>query len=130
MTMPGRRGKARREIVSAARAQRRRATPAEARLWSALRNRQLGGLKVRRNHPHGRFVLDAFCVEHQLEVEIDGPYHLDPRQAEYDAARTAYLESVGVRVLRFTNDAVLNHLDLVLDAIVAAVRAGAASPPP
>jgi very-short-patch-repair endonuclease len=106
--------------VAAARAQRRQPTPTENKLWLALRDRRLAGLKFRRQHPHGRFILDAFCVEHQLEIEIDGLGHLEPDQAAYDAARTEYLERLGIRVLRFTNAEVRDDLASVLARIVAA----------
>ncbi len=110
------------KIVQAAREQRRQPTPAEKKLWDALRGRRLAGLKFRRQHPYGQFVLDAFCVEHQLEVEVDGGVHADPAQAARDAERTKFLEERGIRVLRFGNDEVENKLDEVLKRIVEATR--------
>ena len=109
-------------MVAAAHDQRRKPTPMEVKLWQALRDRRLAGLKFRRQHPLGRFILDAFCVEHQLEVEIDGAGHLEPQQAGYDAARTQYLQLVGVRVLRFTNAEVRDNFEAVLARIVAATK--------
>jgi very-short-patch-repair endonuclease len=109
-------------IVQAARGQRRQATPMEQRLWDEVRDRRLAGLKFRRQHPYGPFILDAFCVKHLLEVEVDGPVHDDPPQADHDAARTEYLERRGIRVLRFTNDEVEHDLPGVLRRIVAATR--------
>ncbi len=126
--MPRRtRGKTSAGIVQAARQQRRKPTRAEETLWNALRGRRLAGLKFRRQHPYGQFVLDAFCVEHQLEVEVDGGVHTDPRQAAYDAARTEFLEARGVRVLRFSNADVEKHLGEVLRRILEA--AGRPHPP-
>jgi very-short-patch-repair endonuclease len=118
------RGTTQRQIVEAARRQRRVPTPMEIKLWEALRDRRLEGLKFRRQHPLSRFILDAFCVEHQLEVEIDGLGHLEPVQAAYDQARSEYLQSVGIRVLRFSNAAVREDLEGVLATILAATRAG------
>jgi len=111
-------------MVEAARGQRGKPTPTEKALWHALRDRRLAGLKFRRQHPHGRFILDAFCVEHQLEVEVDGAGHLEPEQAAYDLARTEYLQLLGIRVLRFKNAEVHDDLDGVLAKIVAATLGG------
>ena len=97
------RGKASARIVQAAREQRRQQTPAEKKLWEALRSRRLAGLKFRRQHPFQQFILDMFCVEYQLEVEGDGGIHDDPAQAAHDTERTAFLEARGIRVLRFKN---------------------------
>ena len=116
------RGKTTAEIVQAAREQRCQPTPAEKRLWAALRGRRLAGLKFRRQHPYGQFILDAFCVEHQLEVEVDGDVHADPAQAERDVERTKFLEERGIRVLRFRNEEVERNLEGVLRRIVEATR--------
>ena len=116
------RGKTFPPTVILAREFRRNPTPAEKKLWEALRNRRLAGLKFRRQHPFDRYVLDAFCVEHQLEVEVDGGIHNDPVRAEYDAARTEFLGTHGIRVLRFANEQVENHLPDVLAKIVEATR--------
>lgn len=116
------RGKTFPPTVILAREFRRKPTPAEDKLWEALRGRRLAGLKFRRQHPFDRYVLDAFCVEHQLEVEVDGGIHRDQVQAEHDASRTEFLETHGVRVLRFTNEQVENDLPQVLREIVQATR--------
>jgi very-short-patch-repair endonuclease len=116
------RGKTTPKIVQAAREQRRQPTPAEKKLWDALRGRRLAGLKFRRQHPYDQFVLDAFCVEHQLEVEVDGDVHTDPAQAARDAERTKFLEERGIRVLRVSNEEVENNLRDVLRRIVDATR--------
>ncbi|MCM1983973.1 endonuclease domain-containing protein [Lyngbya confervoides] len=100
----------------AARSLRRRSTPAEARLWEALRRRKLAGYKFRRQHPVGRFILDFYCPELKLVIEIDGGIH--EHQKDYDEDRTAQLEASGDRVLRFSNDEVLHHLPTVLERIL------------
>ena len=109
-------------IVQAAREARRKPTPAEQKHWKSIRGRKLAGLKFRRRHPYGRFILDAFCVEHQLEIEIDGGIHSTPHQIAYDNARTEHLTLHGIRVLRFTNDQVLDQLNEVLVTILKSVN--------
>ena len=106
------------QIVLAARELRHRPTSAEDKLWQALRGRRLAGLKFRRQHPFGPFVLDMFCVEHQLVVEVDGSIHRTPEQAVYDAARSEHLMERGLQILRFTNDEVAYHLPYVLNRIL------------
>ena len=110
------------KIVQAAREQRRQPTPAEKKLWDALRGRRLAGLKFRRQHPYGQFMLDAFCVEYQLEVEVDGDVHDDLAQAARDAERTKFLKERGIRVLRVSNEEVESNLRDVLRRIVEATR--------
>jgi very-short-patch-repair endonuclease len=112
------RGKTTRAVVDRARGLRREQTPAEVRLWSALRNRQLAGLKFRRQHPYGQFILDFFCVEHQLAIEVDGGVHLNAEQAVHDVERSEFLAQRGVRFLRFTNDEIDRHLPDVLRKII------------
>jgi very-short-patch-repair endonuclease len=114
------RGKTMRAVVVRARGLRREQTPTEMRLWSALRNRQLVGLKFRRQHPYGQFVLDFFCVERQLAVEVDGGVHLNAEQAARDSERSEFLTQRGVRVLRFTNEEIEQHLPDVLRKIAEA----------
>ena len=99
-------------IQRRARELRRPQTPAEQKLWARLRNRQLGGLKFRRQHPIGRFILDFCCVKRKLAIELDGPSHAS--QVEYDRDRTAWLEQKGYKVIRFTNAQVHHNLEGVL----------------
>ncbi len=106
------------EIRLRARELRRATTPAEQQLWEHLRNRKLGGLKFRRQHPIGRFIVDFYCAEHRLVIELDGPIH--SRQSARDHARTAWLESRGYQELRFKNEQVNEQLQVVLEQIVAA----------
>lgn len=98
-----------------ARALRRRPTSAEQVLWQALRNRGLGGLKFRGQHPLGPCVVDFYCAEGRLIVELDGDSHAG--RAAQDAERQAWLEAHGYRVLRFTNREVMQSLPEVLEAI-------------
>jgi very-short-patch-repair endonuclease len=102
--------------VRRARKLRRDDTNAEAQLWNALRARRLGGWKWKRQVPFGPFILDFFCPDAALVVELDGGQHTD--QAAYDARRTAYLERHGLRVIRFWNSAVLTNRTGVCDSIL------------
>ena len=95
---------------------RKSATPAEQKLWQALRNRNLEGYKFRRQHPLGPFIADFFCGEVGLVIEVDGWGHLEQR--EYDKARTDWLEGQGYHVIRYWNDDVLKNLDEVTQDIV------------
>jgi very-short-patch-repair endonuclease len=116
------RGHTSRQMLAAARRQRRTPTATERKLWDALRGRSLGNLKFRRQHAYEGFILDAFCVEHQLSVEIDGGIHLDPRQAAHDANRTQFLLDHGITVLRFTVEQVEHDLPAVLERILAVAQ--------
>ena len=98
-----------------ARSLRQPLTPAEQALWNRLRARQLGGYKFRRQQPIGRFVVDFYCHESRLVVEIDGDTHDGNEQR--DAARSAWLTAQGLRVVRYTNAEVHEQLEQVLAAI-------------
>jgi very-short-patch-repair endonuclease len=91
-------------------------TPAEQKLWSILRNRYLGGYKFRRQHPVGPFILDFFCAEVRLAIEVDGGVHAC--QEAYDNDRTAWLEAQGLTVIRFRNDEVNQELNQVAGEIL------------
>ena len=103
------------EIEQAARKLRKNLTPAEARLWEALRNKQLEGLRFRCQHPVGNFILEFYCPSCKLVVEVDGEIH--DRQTDYDDARTAKLAEYGYTVLRLSNEQVMNDLPKVLAQI-------------
>ncbi|HLT47587.1 MAG TPA: endonuclease domain-containing protein [Rubricoccaceae bacterium] len=94
-------------------------TPAEAALWTLLRNRQLHGRRFRRQHSVGPYVLDFYCPAEKLAVELDGAVHFTPERAAYDAERTRALEALGIRVLRFENRMVFEDPEAVLGAIAA-----------
>jgi very-short-patch-repair endonuclease len=91
-------------------------TPEEELLWQRLRRKQLSGLKFRRQHPIGRFIVDFYCSEAKVVVEIDGPIHQE--QQSDDEARTRYLESLGLKVIRFSNQQTRDDIDWVLKQIV------------
>ena len=104
-------------LVSNARIMRKEPTEAEKKLWGVLRRRQLEGLYFRRQRPIGIFVLDFYCEEKNLAVEVDGEIHLDSEQNKYDQIRTEFLTERGVRVLRFQNKEVMENLGWVLSEI-------------
>src|SRR5262245_10804464 len=100
---------------------RKNVTPAEERLWSKLRRRQIEDCRFRRQVPIGSFVIDFACLERRLLIEVDGGLHVGREQ--YDAQRTEWLEVHGYRVLRFTNSEVMWGIDGVLQAIRSALVA-------
>src|SRR5207237_9996367 len=97
---------------------RAKETEAEVLLWKLLRNRQLLGLKFRRQHQFGDYVADFYCHEAQLVIECDGPVHEDNERWHHDQNRDAYMIAQGRRVLRFSNAAILNDPERVLNDIV------------
>jgi very-short-patch-repair endonuclease/type II restriction/modification system DNA methylase subunit YeeA len=106
------------EMLHRCRELRKNATDAEQLLWSCLRNRALGGYKFRRQHPVGDYILDFYCHEARLCIELDGGGHGETEQAQKDAERTAFLETQGIRVVRYWNHEVLTDLEVVLEDIL------------
>jgi len=96
---------------------RRNLTPAEARLWTCLKESQLEGKKFRRQHGIGPYIVDFYCPECRVIVELDGAVHEDVLRAERDAERRLYLENLGIKILRFENKLVFEDIELVLNAI-------------
>ena len=105
---------AKRTIFQNACALRENMTKAEKHLWERLNKNQLG-VRFKAQHPIDIFVVDFFCFKYNLIVEVDGGIHLS--QHEYDENRTAELERLGLRVIRFTNDEVLSDVDRVVEEI-------------
>jgi very-short-patch-repair endonuclease len=108
-------------ILARAREMRHLQTPAEATLWRALRNRQTR-FKFRRQHPIYRFIIDFYCAEAKLLIEVDGESHLETDQEAYDNARTEYLEDLGYKVIRFTNNDVRYNIHAVASEILQIVE--------
>jgi very-short-patch-repair endonuclease len=92
-------------------------TEAESRLWRLLRNRQLSGFKFRRQHQFENYIADFYCHAAQLVVECDGSIHDLNENWQHDQARDAYMVGQGLRVLRFTNEEVLDNTEEVLKEI-------------
>lgn len=109
-------------IIAFARKLRQEATDAESYLWSILRNRRVRGRKFRRQHPIEPYVLDFFCAERNLCIELDGGQHNEPAGRHKDARRDAFLCQKGIRTLRFTNHEMLRDTDTVLNVIWEATR--------
>ncbi len=115
-------------LTRTARKLRSQTTDAESCLWHALRNRQVNGLKFKRQAPFGPYIADFVCIEAGLIVEADGGQHAV--QAEADEARTKYFEEGGYRVLRFWNNEVLANLEGVLETIACELVRKPPSPQP
>lgn len=105
------------ELIEFARKLRRDATDAEALLWSCLRDRRVNRRKFRRQHPVEPYVLDFYCAELNLAIELDGGQHNSMEGRERDAKRALFLRSKGIETLRFTNEAMLKETDSVLGVI-------------
>ena len=101
--------------TSFARQLRKTQTEAEKLLWAALRNRQCGGYKFRRQVPKDKFIVDFLCESQKLIVEIDGPTH-EGRKA-YDTERTHILETMGYHVMRLSNEDCFDDMEAVIEAI-------------
>ena len=98
------------------RTNRKNPTQAEDIMWQNLRNKKLG-VNFRRQHSIGEFIVDFVCLQEKLVIEVDGGYHNEQEQKEYDEVRTVYLGFFGYRVIRFTNDEVIHDLNSVLSTI-------------
>ena len=92
-------------------------TPAEAKLWTLLKSKKLDGRKFRRQHSVGNYILDFYCPTEKLAIELDGAHHFTEDGLKYDEARTTYLNSVGIRVVRFENRLVFDDPEFVLREI-------------
>ena len=107
--------KFREELIESARAMRKSPTHAELLMWRELREGQLRGYKFRRQHIIKTFIIDFYCPEAKLVIEIDGSVHRN--QVEYDQIRENDLNEMGYEVLRFRNEEVVNEINLVLESI-------------
>ena len=96
---------------------RRNMTKVEFIIWQKLKGKQLEGYKFRRQYGVGSFVVDFYCTELKKAIEIDGDSHFEEGAQDYDRERQAFIESVGIRFLRFTNDEVYGNLEGVLERI-------------
>jgi very-short-patch-repair endonuclease len=105
------------DILKFARELRGSHTDAENLLWMFLRDRRFCGFKFRRQHPVSGYILDFYCHECKLAVELDGGGHAAEEQVTYDNERTKELERAGIKVLRFWNDDVLRNTEMVLEAL-------------
>lgn len=97
-------------------------TPAEERLWLMLRGKQFLDTKWRRQYSVGPYVVDFYCAAAKLAIELDGDSHFGGGAEQRDAKRQAYLESFGIRVIRFVNQDVYQNLPRVLEEIAKAIE--------
>jgi very-short-patch-repair endonuclease len=103
--------------IDFAKQNRKEPTAAENKLWDKLRNRKQANLKFRRQHVIDIYIADFVCLEKRLIVEVDGPIHFDEEHQRMDEERSATLRSLGFRIIRFTNEMVLENINIVLDEI-------------
>ena len=108
-------------LVEEARVLREKQTPVEEVLWELLRNRKLANLKFRRQHQIGDYIVDFFCAEHGLVIELDGPPHQQAERKKHDAKRDNYLRTLGHTVLRFINHRIFDDTEGVLSEITHAI---------
>ncbi|NUJ97378.1 endonuclease domain-containing protein [Candidatus Gracilibacteria bacterium] len=93
---------------------RKNQTKPEEIFWNKVRNKQFLGWKFRRQHSIGRYIMDFYCKELNLCIEIDGDNHFENEQKEYDEIRTEFLKTAGIKVCRFTNKEIMENSDGVL----------------
>jgi len=110
------------------RALRNKMSDAEQALWHLLRCRQISGLKFRRQHPFGDYILDFVCMENKLVIEVDGGKHGE--QTGYDENRTQKLQAAGFHVIRFWNNEVLKEIESVREKIWLVAQEMQSHPPP
>ena len=117
------------ELLELARKLRGEQTDAEKLLWSLLRDRQLGEWKFRRQFPEDPYVLDFYCHEARLAIELDGGQHYSPEGKAHDEKRSSFLAGKGIRLIRFGNNDVLRDTESVLEAIWGELMGNVPSPP-
>lgn len=110
------------ELFAACRELRQNQTKAEAILWPCLRDKRLNGYKFRRQHPVEGFILDFYCPEARLAIELDGAGHRDAETHEADTYRNQVLRDQGIHVLRFWNSEVKGNLEKVILLIEATIK--------
>jgi len=104
-------------IFERARILRMNLTRHEIILWNFLKNKQLMGLKFRRQHPIGRFIADFYCHQKKVVIEIDGESHFNEEAKEYDEGRTAEFLRLEIKMIRFTNHEVEFEIEKVVEKI-------------
>ena len=112
---------------------RKNQTDAEKKLWSILRNRQLNGVKFRRQFPVGRYILDFYCPDYRLGIEADGGQHYEKKGRDQDDLRTRELNMLGVEIIRFSDREILTNSEGVFEVIQKAIakrRGNSPSPHP
>jgi very-short-patch-repair endonuclease len=114
--------------ITLARTLRKDSTWSERTLWKHLRNRGVGGVKFRRQFSIGPYILDFYCADALLAVELDGDVHGQPQQERHDRRRDEIVTDAGIKVLRFWNEEVRVNLDGVLEEILRTVQRRTTTP--
>ena len=117
------------ELITRAKEFRKNLTQVEKVLWDALRNHRFSALKFRRQHPIKWFIADFYSHEVKLIIEVDGGIHNNANQTEYDASRTSEIERLGISVIRFSNEDILNNLEFVLYQILLTIQRSSSPSP-
>lgn len=105
-------------------------TLAEKKLWLKLRGRQLNSFKFRRQHGIGTYVVDFFCPEKKLAIEVDGDIHVFKKQMEQDRKREDFLKGLGIKMIRYKNNDILNNIEGVMENLYGEVVEFSTSPNP
>jgi very-short-patch-repair endonuclease len=122
-----------RSNIERSRELRKNQTDAEKELWAILRNRQLNGVKFRRQFPVGSYILDFYCPDHRLGIEADGGQHYERKGRVQDDLRTRELNKLGIAIIRFSDHEILTNSEGVFEVIQKAIakkRCSAPSPHP
>lgn len=104
------------ELTTFSRINRKKQTDAEKLLWYRLKGKQLAGFKFRRQCPIGSYILDFYCAEKKIAVELDGSQHM--QSSVYDDQRKIYLQNYGIQIVRFWDNDVLKNIEGVLSQIL------------
>lgn len=107
-------------LIEKAKEMRKNPTPAEQKLWQFFRSTPpfgRGGIKIWRQKPIDHFIVDFYCPQLKLVIEVDGDSHFTEQGMAYDKERTRILEGYGLQVIRFTNDEVLHHFEAVCEQL-------------
>jgi very-short-patch-repair endonuclease len=115
------------EVMEIAKNLRNNMTYTEQLLWEKLKGKQICGLRFRRQHPIDLFIVDFYCHQVRLVIEVDGEIH--DQQAEYDDGRSSEMEIFGIKVMRFKNQEVENDIERVIFEIQTLVKERLKSPP-
>jgi very-short-patch-repair endonuclease len=111
-----------RGIIERARLLRNSMTPCENILWQHIRKKRLSGIIFRRQHPINQFIVDFYCHEARLVIEIDGEIHNHEENKEHDENRTFELEKMGLKVIRFKNEGIEGRINKVLEILEKVIR--------
>ena len=106
------------EIFRRAKELRKNMTNAEKILWEELKDKKLGGLKFRNQHPISKYILDFYCHNKKIGIEIDGEIHNDKARKFYDTDRTENLYSFGIKIIIFKNEEIFNNIEDVKKKIL------------